>query len=124
MKAAFMSPVSGLEIYPLNSPHVSDFIAGLFIPSCVHICPHHQATAKFYFYMSGQHLSYDHRCLLKVIKCKLSTSLSFWHFSAYLKHCSYKDYCVITWAQHIIAWLQFVRLSSFFSVGHSHEELC
>lgn len=35
-----------------------------------------------------------------------------------------KDYCVITWAQHAMAWLQFVRLSSFLSVGHSHEELC
>lgn len=60
-----MSPISGLEIYPLNSPHVSDFIAALFIPSSVHICPHNQATPKFY--MSVQHLSDDHGCLPKVI---------------------------------------------------------
>lgn len=79
MKAACMSPTSGLDIHPLSPSHVSDFVAGLFLPSTVHIYPLSQATTKFYFCISVQHLSYDHGCLPKVVKCKLNTTLPFRH---------------------------------------------
>lgn len=60
-KEACMSPIRWLDIHPLNSPHVSDFIAGLCIPSSSH-------NKGILLHQSCHNLSYDHGCPPKIIK--------------------------------------------------------
>lgn len=93
-----------LDIHPLNSPHVSDFIAGLCIPSSSH-------NKGILLHQSCHNLSYDHGCPPKIIKTQAVVTEHICIIQALFS--PYTLLCDLIWAQHTMVWLQFVRLSYF-----------
>ena len=96
-----MSPIRWWDLHPLDSPHVSDFVAELSILSNDHICPCHQATAKAYFCISHAitcHMTLDASLRPSNVKCCNWAHLYHSGTLQSMNHCTYKEYCDLIWA--------------------------
>ena len=128
-QAACMSPIRWWDLHPLDSPHVSDFVAELSILSNDHICPCHQATAKAYFCISHAitcHMTLDASLRPSNVKCcnwahlyHSGTLQSMWTTA--------RTKSTVTWSEpthkDMAAVCQIIILLAM-CIGHSHEKWC